>query len=118
MAGLSVYREPPVPTGQSSGRVPASNCRWCRFSSSSGHCEHPVVGNPFWGKEPDTWKVARCQMSNPRGECPHWSPSWWTRLLRLIGGRAPAMVDPRVWEDGPSRSGTSDKELWRFVKRD
>lgn len=78
-------------------RVEAAACQWCRWSDASEprDCSHPVfrgsVSNP-----------GSCRALNPRGECPHFSPSWLTRGLRALRlGRAPAMVDPRVWEAKP-----------------
>ena len=75
-------------------RVEAAACQWCRWSCSIGsYCHHPVVGWPCGRSSSD---------GNPRGECPHFSPSWWTRLGRALRlWRAPAMVDPRVWEVKP-----------------
>ena len=81
--------------------VEAAACQWCRWWNGSTHvaqCLHPVGGGPGLGTV--------CHRINPRGECPHFSPSWLTRWLRALRlGRAPAMVDPRVWDENEARPG-------------
>lgn len=73
--------------------VEAATCQWCRWREVMA-CRHPVQGHGT----SDVW----CSSANPNGECPHFSPSWWTRVGRALRlWRAPAMVDPRVWERGP-----------------
>jgi hypothetical protein len=78
-------------------RVEAAACQWCRWAAGSTgllKCEHPFHQSRIG----DKW----VEHFNPRGECPHFSPSWLTRWMRRLGlGRAPAMVDPRVWEQTP-----------------
>ena len=75
------------------GRVEAAHCGWCRFKRRfSDCCNHPVVGHPIAYDE--------CRVANPRGECPHWEPTWSTRCLRRLRlGRAPVLVDPLVWDE-------------------
>lgn len=82
---LPVVREPVV-------LVEAAACQWCRWADVARphQCSHPVRGGP---------SRPFCLGLNPRGECPHFSPSWWTRVGRALRlWRAPALVDPRVWD--------------------
>lgn len=87
----SPFRPLPVVREPGPALVEAAHCGWCRFSAWSCWCRHPVQGHP-------TGDVY-CTRVNESGECPHFSPSWLTCALRLVGARAPAMVDPRVWDD-------------------
>jgi hypothetical protein len=86
-------------------RVEAAACQWCRWADAVGphQCSHPVQGGqarPF------------CSRVNPRGECPHFSPSWLTRWMRALGlGRAPAMVDPRAW-DAARKDAKAQRRRW------
>ena len=106
------YRSLAIVDERRPARVEAANCDWCRFrlrlsffiyDGDRDMCSHPCeqasrILMPLGFKERKTAPHA-CRIINPRGECPHWEPSWrtrWARRLRL--GRAPAMVDPRVWD--------------------
>lgn len=85
-------------------RVEAAVCQWCRWSMSPHHgalvCLHPLHRDT--GEANRAFDCHGTGGLNPRGECPHFSPSWWTRLGRVLRlWRAPAMVDPRVWEPKP-----------------
>ncbi len=73
-------------------RVEAAHCGWCRWAGIDVvYCDHPLHR-----------AANSCDRRNPRGECPHFSPSWLTRWLRALRfGRAPALVDPRVWDAKP-----------------
>jgi hypothetical protein len=75
--------------------VEAAACQWCRWSGvdpESMRCYHPLH---IEAHRPFGWRTDH----NPRGECPYFSPSWLTRWLRALRlGRAPALVDPRVWD--------------------
>lgn len=86
---LPVVQSPPV-------GVEAVACLWCRWSwyadgDEPWRCKHPCNGGV---------ESAPCKILNPRGQCPHFDPTRWTRIGRALGlWRAPAMVDPRVWDD-------------------
>lgn len=90
---MSVHPFRPLPVVREPGPavVEAAHCGWCRFGAAIGMCTHPVQGHPT--------SARYCSNVNPDGECPHFSPSWWTRLGRALRlWRAPALVDPRVWD--------------------
>lgn len=84
----SPYRLLPV-VQPPKARVEAATCQWCRWSDLGRLCEHPL----YQGRSHHD-----CGRVNPRGQCPVFAPSLLTRALRLIGLRAPAMVDPSIWE--------------------
>lgn len=90
------YRHLVVVDERRPARVEAAHCGWCRFSND-GRCDHPVHRGL---RRENSGHAPPCMDVNPSGECPYWDPSWltrWARRLRL--GRAPAMVDPRVWDE-------------------
>jgi hypothetical protein len=79
---LHIYRPQPPDIEYSQARE-ASNCDWCRWGSERW-CHEPTLRH--------TAPHGECRDVNPRGECPRYSPTRWTKLLRRIGLRAPAWL--------------------------
>lgn len=81
-ARLAIYR--PTPEDIEYRKLEeAANCDWCRWSSNFGTtCAEPVVRH----------EGAYVRDINPKGECPRYSQSRGTRMLRWVGLRDPAWL--------------------------
>lgn len=107
---MSVHPFRPLPVVREPGPalVEAAACQWCRWSDSLGTVDLLECSHPAYRYKGRAW----CSDANPRGECPHHEPSRLTRLLRALRlGRAPAMVDPRMW-DAVRQERERRRALW------
>ena len=98
---LPVYREGPADVAYRQGVVEAANCEWCRWGRGYMDCGHPAqdgLRDPEVAADPILRRVAAplrgTQVEwNRGGDCARFSPTHFTRLLRLVGLRAPAWKD-------------------------
>lgn len=73
----------------------AAFCPWCAHSQSHDYdCLDPsvkVTTVAHWGKV-DVSRPGR-RYRNKDGTCAGYTPSWWTRLLRMVGRRQPMLIE-------------------------
>ena len=79
---LSIYRPPPEDIGYRGARE-AANCEWCRWTWGR-HCREPTL----------RYSVAygTRENANPHGTCERYSLTRTTKILRMLGLRAPSLL--------------------------